>query len=210
MSNFDYWERHPDVSKIHDEAMEGLTVMESLPILAGFDFSSFRKVVDVGGGNGAFLAAVLRQHPKLTGTLADLPHVVSLASDVLQRSGTASRCEMIGGNFFEGVPDGGDLYVLKSIIHDWDDDRALTILRNCHRAMGSSATLLLLERVLPDRPNVEAAPRYLVDLGMLVLTPGGRERTQVEYKNLLESAGFEFARIIQTGGPLDIVEARRR
>jgi hypothetical protein len=210
MSNFDYWERHPDVSKIHDEAMEGLTAMESLPILAAFNFSSFRAVVDVGGGNGALLAAALRPHPRLTGKLFDLPHVVSLASTVLQRAGVANRCEIISGNFFESVPERGDLYVLKSIIHDWDDGRALMILQNCHRAMEPSATLLLLERVLPDQPDMGAAPRYLADLGMLIITPGGRERTQEEYKKLLESAGFEFVRVIPTGGPLDIVEARKR
>jgi SAM-dependent methyltransferase len=210
MSNFDYWERHPDVSKIHDEAMEGLTEMESAPILATYDFSRFRKVVDVGGGNGSLLAALLRQHSALTGSLADLPHVVRLASSVLQRAGVANRCQVIECNFFESVPAGGDAYVLKSVIHNWDDARALMILRHCHRAIGASGTLLAMDRVLPEQPNAEALPRYLADLTMLAVTPGGRERTEAEFKKLLESAGFEFTRVIQTGGPLDIVEARRR
>jgi SAM-dependent methyltransferase len=197
MSNFDYWERHPDVSKIHDEAMEGLTEMESAPILAAYDFSRFRKVVDVGGGSGSLLAALLRQHPMLTGSLADLPHVVSQAPSMLQRAGVANRCEIIECNFLESVPAGGDAYVLKSVVHNWDDARALTILRNCHRAIGGSGTLLAMDRVLPEQPNAEAFPRYLVDLTMLVMTPGGRERTEVEFKKLLELAGFEFTRVIR-------------
>jgi len=126
---------------------------------------------------------------------------------VLQRAGVANRCERIGGNFFDSVPEGGDLYVLKSIIHDWDDARALTILRNCHRAMGRSTTLFLLERVLPSQPALEAARRYLTDLHMLVVT-GGRERTETEFSNLLGSAGFELMRVIPTSG-IDIVEARK-
>jgi hypothetical protein len=179
MSNFDYWERHPDVSKIHDEAMEGLTEMESAPILATYDFSRFRKVVDVGGGNGSLLAALLRQHSALTGSLADLPHVVSL---VLQRAGVANRCQVIECNFFESVPAGGDAYVLKSVIHNWNDTRALMILRHCHRAICASGTLLAMDRVLPVQPNAEALPRYLVDLTMLAVTHGGRERTEAEFK----------------------------
>ena len=132
---------------------------------------TIRTIVDVGGGNGAFLAAILRKHPKLTGRFADLPHVVSLAASVLQRAGVANRCEVIGCSFFEAVPSGGDAYVLKSVIHDWDDARALTILRNCHRAMDAPATLLTFDRVPPQQPAPEAAMRYLVDLGMLVCSP---------------------------------------
>jgi hypothetical protein len=112
MSNFEYWERHPEVSKIHDEAMEGLTALESATILAAYDFSRFRTIVDVGGGNGAFMAAVLNKYANLAGRLADLPHVVSLASSVLQKAGVANRCEVIECNFFETVPSGGDAYVL--------------------------------------------------------------------------------------------------
>ena len=208
ISIFDYYECHGDISKIHDEGLEALTAQESSSILAAYDFSSFHTIVDVGGGNGALLAALLRHHPASTGKLADLPHVVNPALDVLQRAGVANRCERIGGNFFESVPEGGDLYVLKSIIHDWDDARALTILRNCQRAMERSTTLLLLERTLPEKPAVEAAPRYLIDLTMLAI-PGGRERTATEFRRLLGSAGFELMRVIPTGGSLEIVEARK-
>jgi hypothetical protein len=137
----------------------------------------------------ALLAALLRQHPMLTGSLGDLPHVVSQAPSMLQRAGVANRCEIIECNFLESVPAGGDAYVLKSLVHNWDDARALTILRNCHRAIGGSGTLLAMDRVLPEQPNAEAFPRCV--------TPGGRERTEVEFKKLLELAGFEFTRVIR-------------
>ena len=210
MSNFEYWRRHPDVSKIHDEAMEGLTALETARILASYDFSHFGKVVDVGGGNGAFLAALLRQHPKITGTLADLSHVVSLASGVLQQAGVVDRCDIVACDFFEALPAGGDAYVLKHVIHDWDDERARRILRNCHRFMGESAKLLIIDMVFPAQPTPETAMAYISDIGMFVGTPGGRERTQGNFQELLESAGFEFIQVIPTGGPSDIVEAQKR
>src|SRR5579863_1870119 len=202
-------QRHPDFSRIFDEAMEGLSTLGSAAVLAAYDFSQFRTLVDVGGGNGALLATLLRQHGALRGKLADLPHVVSRAAEVLNRAGVANRCEIIGCDFFETVPSGGDAYVLKSILHDWDDTHAMKILRNCHRAMTPSSTLLLLERVLPEQPAVEAALRYLIDLTMLVMTPGGRERTPAEFRKLLEGADFGFLGITPTGGPYDIVTARK-
>ena len=210
MSQFEYSKRHPEVSVIFDEAMEGLAALGSAAIMASYDFSQFRTLVDVGGGNGALLATILRQHTALRGRLADLPHVVAGATEVLKRAGVVHRCEIIGCDFFEAVPTGGDAYVLKSIIHDWDDSKALQILQNCHRAMESSTTLLLLERVLPEKPSLEAAPRYLIDLSMLVLTQKGRERTPAEFQKLLATAGFDFLGIVPTGGPYDIVTARKR
>ena len=210
MSNFEYWARHPDVSAVHDAAMAELTAEGTARVLAVYDFSPFGTVVDVGGGNGAFLAALLSQHPQVTGRLVDLPHVVTGAVSVLQDAGVVDRCEVIGGDFFEAVPPGGDVYVLKRVIHDWDDERARTILRNCHCVMDAATKLVIIDMVLPPQPRPEAAAGYFVDLTMLVLTPGGRERTPEEFQQLLTSAGFELTRIVRTGGPTDIVEAQRR
>jgi hypothetical protein len=210
MSNFEYWARNPDVSAIHDDAMAGLTTLETARVLAAYDFSRFGTIVDVGGGNGSFLAALLRQHPQTKGILADLPHVVTQATEILQRAGVVGRCEVVGGDFFEAVPPGGDLYVLKHIIHDWDDARARTILQNCHRVMDAAAKLVIIDCVLPQQPIPEAAMGYLTDMGMLVVTPGGRERTQEEFQALLASAGFELTGVVRTGGLADIVEAQRR
>jgi hypothetical protein len=210
MSNFEYWACHPDVSEIHDEAMAGLTAMETAQVLAAYDFSQFRAIADVGGGNGAFLAALLRQHPKVTGLLADLPHVVSLAPSVLQQAGVANRCEVVNCDFFEAAPSGGDAYILKHVIVDWGNDRAEKILRNCHNVMRASAKLLVIDMILPEHPIPEAAIAYVADMTMLAQTPGGRARTQGEFQKLLESAGFECTRIIRTGGTADIIEAQKR
>jgi len=209
MSNFEYWERNPEVSAIHDDAMAGLTALETARVLAAYDFSRFSTLLDVGGGNGAFLAALLRQHPQTKGILADLPHVVAQATEILQQAGVASRCEVVGGDFFEAVPRGGSLYILKRVIHDWDDARARTILQNCHRVMEAAARLVIIDCVLPPQPRAEAAMGYLSDLGMLVATPGGRERTQEEFQALLASTGFELTGVVRTGGLADIVEAQR-
>jgi len=210
MSNFEYWARHPDVSEIHDDAMAGLTTLEIAQVLQAYDFSRFGTIVDVGGGNGALLAALLRQHPQTRGILADLPHVVTQAAGVLQHAGVTDRCRVVGGDFFEEVPLGGDVYVLKHIVVDWDDERARRILQRCHSVMDATATLLIIDRVLSPQPLAEEALGYIVDLTMLAMTPGGHVRTQAEFQRLLDSAGFELARVIQTDGPTDIVEARRR
>src|SRR5262249_40240651 len=150
------------------------------------------------------------QHPKTTGTLADLPHVVKLAAGVLQQAGVADRCEVVGGDFFQTVPPGGDAFILKHIIHDWDDDRAVKILRNCHSVMETSAKLLIIDMVLPQQPGAEAMMGYLFDMVMLLQTPGGRERTHGEWQKLLESSGFELTRVIRTGGTADLIEAQKR
>ncbi len=210
MSNFEYWERHADVSEIHDRAMAELTAAETSRILQAYDFSQFYKIVDVGGGNGSLLAAILAQHPRTTGILADLPHVIAGAPPVLDAAGVRDRCDVVAGDFFSSVPEGGDAYVLKHIIHDWDEERSLTILKNCHRVMSAGATLLVIDRVLPREPVPGAADGYIADLIMLVVTPGGRERTETEFRALFESAGFELMRVVATGAPTAIVEGRRR
>jgi len=210
MSNFEYWARHPDVSAIHDDAMAGLTALETARVLSAYDFSRFGTIVDVGGGNGALLAALLRQHPQTRGILADLPHVVTQAAAILQHAGVTDRCRVVSGDFFEAVPPEGDVYVLKHVVVDWDDERARRILQRCHAAMDPKAILLIIDRVLSPQPLAEEALGYILDLTMLVVTPGGHVRTQAEFQQLLASAGFELARVIRTGGPTDIVEARRR
>ena len=209
MSNFEYWARNPDVSKIHDEAMTGLTATETARVLAAYDFSQFRTIVDVGGGHGALLAGILGRQPKASGILAELPHVVNLASAVFQGAGVADRCQLVGCDFFVTMPSGGDAYILKHVIHNWDDERARAVLRNCHRSMGPSALLLIIDPVVPQQPIAEDAIRYLMDMTMLAITPGGRERTRDEFQKLLESAGFELTRVIRMGGTSDIIEGRR-
>jgi ubiquinone/menaquinone biosynthesis C-methylase UbiE len=168
------------------------------------NYSPGRSVVDVGGGHGLLLTTILRAHSSLRGVLFDLPHVAQGATDRLQREGLADRCTVVGGDFFEAIPDGGDAYAMKFIIHDWDDDRATRILRNCRRVMRPGAKLLVIERVLSaaDEPDFGK----FSDLQMLVFAPGGRERTEREFRALYDTAGFELTRVVPTASPLCIIE----
>lgn len=212
MSNFAYWEHDAEAGAIHDAFFRAMARTTNAPLVAAYDYSRFGHVVDVGGSTGALLAAILRAHPGVRGTLFDLPHVVAGAGPVLAEAGVADRCAMVGGSFFDAVPAGGDAYVLKYIIHDWDDERAATILRRCREAMGPGAVLLVIEQVLPEHLEAGAAAQRLarLDLQMLVLTPGGRERTESEFRRLLADAGFELRRVIPTQSPFSILEAAPR
>src|SRR5205823_5062894 len=150
---------------------------------------------------------ILRRHPSARGVLFDLPQVVEQAKEVLPEAGVADRCEVVGGDFFREVPSGGDAYVLKVVIHDWDDQRARTILSNCRKAMGEGGRLLVVERIIPERlePTFVDQRGTLMDLNMLVLS-GGRERTEAEFKKLLESAAFTLQRLFPTPNGLNVIE----
>ena len=189
----DVWEwraDHPEESAIFDEAMTSLTAASNAAILAAYDFGRFGTIVDVGGGNGAFLASILEAHPSSRGILFDQEHVVSRAESVLQAAGVLDRCEVVAGSFFESVPDGCDAYVLKSIIHDWEDEESIAILRSCRQAMGAESAVLVIERDLGP-PNANPAAK-LSDLNMFVM-PGGRERSEDEYAALFEGAGLRHS-----------------
>lgn len=209
MSNFEYWEHNPEAGAIHDAFFRTMSRTTSAPIVAAYDFTRFGTVVDVGGSTGALLAAILQAHPAVRGLLFDLPHVAAGAERILTEAGVADRCTVIGGSFFDTIPPGGDAYLLKYIIHDWDDERAVAILRRCREAMAPDATLLLVEQVLPEHLEAEATARGVahLDLQMLVMTPGGRERTEGEYRSLLREAGFDLRAVIPTASPFHILEA---
>jgi len=200
---WDYRTRHPEESPIFDRAMTDLTRSVNASILEAFDFGRFSTITDIGGGQGALLAAILARHAGLQGVLFDQPHVVSRASDVLETAGVADRCQVIAGDFFEAVPDGADAYLLKWIIHDWEDPEAISILRTCRNAMTSDATLLLIERIV-GAPNDDPATKFS-DLNMLVM-PGGKERTIEEYRALLASAGLRLESV-SGGNPVAVIEA---
>jgi hypothetical protein len=172
--------------------------------MPAYDFSDRRLIVDVGGGHGALLAAVLAQAADARGVLFDLPSVVANAGPLLDAAGASSRCTVTGGSFFDSVPEGGDAYMLKTIIHDWDEDSAIAILRNVRSAIAEGGKLLLIELVLPEGTPLH--PGMLIDLEMLV-TAGGRERTAAEYAELLARAGFRQTRVVPTAGPMSVVEA---
>jgi hypothetical protein len=209
MPLFDHYALHPEESQIHDEAMAAFSSGVATAFLAAYDLSPYRRAVDVGGGSGQFLVRILGAYPQLSGVLFDLPSVVDQAARTLTEAGVGERCSVHAGSFFQTVPPGGDLYLLKNVLHDWDDERAGAILAKCREAMPVDATLLVLDRLLPERAghgrNVDA---HLIDLEMLTVAPGGRERTSREMHALLERAGFGVNGVFAMASSLSIIEAR--
>jgi ubiquinone/menaquinone biosynthesis C-methylase UbiE len=171
-------------------------------------FDDMQCVVDVGGGSGGLLASVLKVYPRLRGVLFDLPHVIQGARADFTDASLAARCDLVAGDFFESVPTGGDAYLLKAVLHDWDDERSAAILRNCRRVIAPSGKLLLIERVVPER--FEASPLHhaiaRMDLHMLVEF-GGMERTEAEFRSLLERTGFRLSNAVATSTEFSILEA---
>lgn len=205
MLPFDYLSKHPEPAKIFDAAMTSVHGSESPAMLAAYDFSEIGVLADVGGGNGSLISLTLNKHPGLKGLLYDLPHVIERSRGNIAAAGLAERCRCIAGSFFEKVPEGADAYLMRHIIHDWDDAESITILKNCRRAMGanSQARLLILETVIP--PGNDPMFGKLLDLNMLVI-PGGLERTEAEYRALFSAAGFRLNRIVPTSTEVSVIE----
>ena len=202
-SFFTYLADHPDDAEIFNAAMTAGSEMSIPAILKAYDFSSLGRIVDVGGGQGALLGGILSANSNVRGILFDFPTVVANATPLLKGE-LSSRCEVIGGDFFQSVPEGGDAYLLKGIVHDWNDENALTVLKNCRKAISSDGQLLLIESVL--KASGEPDPGTFMDVLMLTLV-GGRERTESNFRALLHEAGFNLMRVIQTEGPT-ILESR--
>jgi hypothetical protein len=202
---WEYRAERPEEGAIFDRAMTDLSRRFTRALLAAYDFSRFSTVVDVGGGQGALLAAILAANDALRGILFDLPGVVGPAEGVLAAAGVADRCTVVGGDFFEAVPEGGDAYVMRSILHDWEDPEAIGILRSIRAVIPEDGSLLVLERELGG-PNVNPEAKFS-DLNMLVM-PGGRERTVDEFAALYERAGFELAGTTPTAAGMSVIEGR--
>ena len=209
MGLFDFYAANPEESQIHDQAMRAISAAQVSAVMSVMDFSRAGVVVDVGGGTGELLSAILAANTTLKGILFDLQHVVAHAEAVFADRGVVDRVQFVAGNFLEGVPPGGDTLPLKTVIHDWDDARAATILRNCRKAMTSTSKLLIIERELPEFGQpVQAAEPFLLDLEMLVMSPGGRERTRSEFAKLLSDTQFKLVRVVQTRSPVCVFEAQ--
>ncbi|GAA4884772.1 methyltransferase [Pseudonocardia benzenivorans] len=191
-----------------NSAMAELTRLSARAVVAGHDFGRYRRVADIGGGYGELLGTILRAHPGSTGILFDLPHAVDAAAGHLDGMGVRDRCEIVSGSFFEEVPTGADLYVLKSVLHDWDDDRAAEILAVVRRAIGPGARLLLVERLMPDRMRAVPEHRLLAraDMNMLV-AHAAPERTEGQWRALLGSAGFDVVAVTPIPGAATAIEA---
>jgi len=202
---FEYLKDHRDEAQIFNEAMTAYSRQEGPAVADAYDFSRFQKVADIAGGHGLLLASVLQRYPAVHGLLFDLPQVIDGAREAIHAANLDTRCETVAGDFFETIPAGADAYMMKHIIHDWDDEQSIRILRNCRRAMAPEGRLLVLEILIP-RGN-EPSFAKLLDLEMLVI-PGGRERTEEEFRALYGAAGFELTAVIPTRSPISIIERR--
>ncbi len=200
---FDFLSKHPEQAKVFDEAMVGVHGRETAAMLDAYDFSGVGVLADIGGGNGSVLTAVLKKYPQMKGILFDLPGVTERAKAVVKTAGLADRCQVVSGSFFESVPKGADAYMMRHIIHDWDDEKSIRILKNIHKAMGQDGRLLVVESVIGSEPSFGK----LLDLAMLVI-PGGAERTAEEYKKLYELAGFRLTRIVPTKAEVCVIEGK--
>jgi hypothetical protein len=203
MPIFEYLAQHPDASAMFSQAMTELNRAEAAAVAFAYDLSDVKTLVDLGGGLGNLIETVLNANQNLRGTLFELPYVVPAAVEKLRTAGLADRCDVVPGDFFQTVPPGGDVYVLSHVIHDWDEEHCLKLLRNCRTAMAPGARLLIVEIVLPGAN--EPSPGKLMDLGMLVGL-GGRERTAAEYELLAAQACFRVARIVPTASPVSVIE----
>lgn len=205
---FEYLAEHPEDAAIFDAAMTSISTTETASIVKAYDFSRFRTIVDVGGGRGGLLAAILSANPHLQGVLFDVSTVVAEAGEELAGTEVVDRCKVVSGDFFESVPEGGDAYLLSNVIHDWDDDRAAQILARCRAAMGNSCCVLLAEIVLPE--GRDPSMGKLADLEMLVMTAGGRQRTEAEFQALFSRVGLRPTRIVPSAGMVSLIEAVRQ
>jgi hypothetical protein len=209
MPVFALFERETEEARLFNDAMTSMSAAVMPAVLQAYDFSGIRRLADVAGGHGRVLGSILRAYPAMQGILFDLDHVIAGAPSHLRRLGVADRCQTVAGDFFQSVPAGADAYLMKHIIHDWEDEQALAILGNIRTALADQrdGRVLLLESVIPSGPQPDLGK--LVDLEMMLM-PGGRERTAEEFGALLARAGFELTRIVPTESPLSVIEAKVR
>jgi len=207
VSPFEYLEKHPDALKVFGESMTSVSSMENPAIADAYKFSGIRTVVDVGGGHGSLLSAILKANPKLKGVLFDQPSVITRArqDQYVTAKDVAERCIVESGDFFKAVPKGCDAYMMKRVLHDWDDERCATILANCRAAMSEKGRVLVVDSVIP--PGNDPDRGKLLDMQMLIM--GGCERTKQEFAKLFRVAGLKLTRVVPTKCPLSIVEGVR-
>lgn len=208
MQVFEYFEKHPEASETFNNAMTALVRNDHQIIASAYDFSRFNTLVDVGGGHGSLLISVLKKFPALKGIVFDLPHVAKNAAGPIEQANLQDRCTWEGGDFFKAVPQGADAYMMAHIVHDWSDELAEKFLRNIHAAMAESGRLLVAEVVVT--PDNEPSHAKMMDLNMLVMTPGGRERTREEFAALFERAGFRLDQVIETPTGICLLECCKR
>ncbi len=205
MPAFEYFSKHSERGAVFDRAMTGHHGAEADPMLDAYDFSGFNDIVDVGGGNGSLLTAILRRHSQMRGVLFDLPRVVDRAQSAVEVASLRERCRFVGGSFLESVPAGGDAYVLRHVVHDWRDEDAATILRNCRNAMKPDGKILVVEIVVPAGND----PSFAKWMDLMMVTYGGKERSEKQYRQLFAQAGLRLTRLVPTKDVISVVEGVR-
>lgn len=200
-----YFRNNPEEATVFNNSMSGVTAALNESLRSLYDFSKFKTVVDVGGGHGGLITEILKSNPNAKGILFDAAEVINGSRERLAEAGLSDRCGAVAGDFFKAVPEGGDAYVMKWIIHDWDDERAIKILKNCRAQMGPDARLIIVDCVVPETNEPHFSK--FIDLNMLVMT-GGKERTAKEFARLLEASGFKLLQVIPTDQPTSIIEGQ--
>lgn len=203
---YDYLDHHADAGACFDRLMAVSTTPVAQAVARAYDFASVQTLVDVGGGNGTLLTTILRAHPHTHGVIFDLPSVIGRTAKSLETSDIAARLRLVGGDFFVDVPPTADAYMMRWVLHNWDDDHCVRLLDNCRRAMRSPGRLLVVEEIMPERVDASTETVSL-DLGMMVHLGGG-ERTEGEFRHLLRRGGFQLTRIIPAGVGVHILESR--
>ncbi len=206
MSSFEFFEQNKEAGGIFNRAMTSFTLAALPAVVEAYDFSGVGRLVDIAGGHGLLLAGILKANPHLQGVLFDLPFVIKDAGRLLEQEGVRNRVELASGDFFQSVPAGADVYLMKHIVHDWDDESSIKILKNIHAAMPENGKVLIIEMVVPE--GEEPSPSKSLDVLMLVIE-GGKERTREEYRTLLATSGFRLTRVIPTKSPYSVIEGER-
>jgi SAM-dependent methyltransferase len=201
---FEYLHRNTEAADAFNGGMTDVSSLLAYAVLMAYDFSRIPSIVDIGGGQGRLLRSIVQINPQIKGTVFDLEPAIEMAKQHLGSDACSGRCSAVAGDFFDSVPEGADAYILCGVIHDWDDDHSIRILKNCRRAMNSNGRLLLVETVVPE-PGANCFSK-LLDLNMLVMT-GGRERTKSEFCTLFNAAGYKLTRIVPTMAPQSVIEA---
>jgi hypothetical protein len=204
---FDHLAEQPEKARIFDDAMTGIHGRETGAMLDAYDFAGINVIADIGGGKGSKITAILQKHAEMQGILFDLKHVVERTRPNIEAAGLDNRCQLVSGDFFQSIPGGADAYIMRHIIHDWDDEKSHTILKNCHTVMSPGHKLLLVESVIPVG-NAPYMGKFL-DLTMMLI-PGGKERTEDEYREVYDRAGFDLVRVVPTSAEVSIIEGVRR
>ena len=202
---FDYIQTHPELGPVFDAGMTSLNFYETASMLDAYDFSGIRVLADIGGGNGSLISAILTRYPNMKGILFDLGHVAGRAKEKLRSSGLADRCAVMEGSFFETIPAGADAYLFRHIIHDWTDEQCRQILGHCRRVIPATGKLLIADSVVP----AGNAPCPAKDLDITMMTfPGGQERNEAQFRDLLKASGFQLMSITPTATSIHVVEAK--